>query len=153
MKNNFMENKDIDKIDIKIISVLLKNAKMTYNEIAEKLNISASTVHIRIKKLETLNIIRGFSLKVDFAKLGMKLTAYIGFIINPNLHKKITSELLKIEEIIDLHHTTGKYHLFAKVICRDTDQLRELLQDKLNTIEGIEKTETMISLGEIAPHY
>jgi Lrp/AsnC family transcriptional regulator for asnA, asnC and gidA len=56
MENNFIENNDIDKTDLEIISVLLKNAKMTYNEIAEKLGISTSTVHIRIKKLEALNI-------------------------------------------------------------------------------------------------
>lgn len=153
MGNNFTENNDMDKIDLKIISVLLKNAKMTYNEIAEKLNISTSTVHIRIKKLETLNIIQGFNLKVDFAKLGMKLTAFIGFTINPKLHKEITSELLKIQEITDLHHTTGNFHMLAKIICKDSEQLREILQDKLTAIAGIEKTETMISLQEILHSY
>lgn len=153
MGNNFTENNDLDKIDLKIISVLLKNAKMTYNEIAEKLNISTSTVHIRIKKLETLNIIQGFNLKVDFAKLGMKLTAFIGFTINPKLHKEITSELLKIQEITDLHHTTGNFHMLAKIICKDSEQLREILQDKLTAIAGIEKTETMISLQEILHSY
>ncbi len=153
MGNNFIENNDMDKIDLKIISVLLKNAKMTYNEIAEKLNISTSTVHIRIKKLETLNIIQGFNLKVNFAKLGMKLTAFIGFTINPKLHKEITSELLKIQEITDLHHTTGNFHMLAKIICKDSEQLREILQDKFTAIAGIEKTETMISLQEILHNY
>jgi len=153
MGNNFTESNEIDKIDIKIISVLLKNAKMTYNEIAENLNISTSTVHIRVKKLETLNIIQGFNLKVDFAKLGLKLTAFIGLTINPKLHKKIAAELIKIKEITDLHHTTGNFHMIAKIICKDSNQLREILQDKLTAIAGIEKTETMISLEEVLHNY
>jgi Lrp/AsnC family transcriptional regulator for asnA, asnC and gidA len=148
-----VEKTDIDKTDMEIISVLLKNAKMTYGEIAEKLNISTSTAHIRVKKLESLNVIQGFNLKVDFAKLGMKLTAFIGFIIDPKLHKEIAAELLKIEEIVDLHHTTGNFHMLAKIICRDSDHLREILQDKFTAITGIEKTETMISLEEVLHSY
>ncbi len=144
-----MENSNTDKIDLEIISIMLKNAKITYTEIAEKLNISVSTVHVRIKKLENLNIIKGFNLNVDFAKLGLKLTAFIGFIIDPKAYKSIASKLLQIKEVVDFHYTTGKYHLFAKIICRDTDQLREILQEKINIIEGIEKTETTISLGEV----
>lgn len=153
MENNFEENADIDKTDLEIISVLLKNAKLTYNEIAEIINSSTSTVHIRIKKLEALNIIKGYNLRVDFTKLGIKLTAFIGFIINPKLHKKIASELLKIQEIVDLHHTTGNFHMLAKIICKDSDQLKEILQDKITAIEGIEKTETMLSLEEIIHNY
>jgi len=83
----------------------------------------------------------------------MKLTAFIGFTINPKLHKKIASELLKIPEITDLHHTTGNFHMLAKLICKDSDQLREILQDKLTEIAGIEKTETMISLEEVIHNY
>ncbi len=99
--------------------------------------------------MESLNIIRGFNINVDYAKLGLKITAFIGFIINPRLYKDITEKLLLIKELTDLHHTTGKYHLFAKIICPDTEQLRVILQEKINLIEGIEKTETMISLGRI----
>jgi Lrp/AsnC family transcriptional regulator for asnA, asnC and gidA len=153
MENNFVENNDLDKTDLEIITVLLKNAKITYNEIADQLGISTSTAHIRIKKMEALNIIRGYNLRVDFAKLGMKLTAFIGFIIDPKLHKKIAADLLKIEEIVDLHHTTGNFHMLAKLICRDSEHLREILQDKFTAIAGIEKTETMISLEEVLHSY
>jgi Lrp/AsnC family transcriptional regulator for asnA, asnC and gidA len=153
MGNNFTENNDIDKTDLEILSVLLINAKLTYNEIAEKLGISTSTAHIRVKKMEALKIIHGYNLKVDFAKLGLKLTAFIGFIINPKLHKDIAAELLKIEEIVDLHHTTGNFHMLAKIICKDSEQLREILQDKFTSIQGIEKTETMLSLEEVLHKY
>lgn len=139
----------IDETDIGIISMLLKDAKSTYTEIGEQLNVSVGTVHVRIKKLEALNIIRGFTLDVDMSKLGLDLVAFIGFTIDGKSYKKIIEKLKNIKEIVELSHTTGNYHMFAKVICKDTKQLKNVLLNKINAIDGIEKTETSISLEKI----
>jgi|AntAceMinimDraft_17_1070374.scaffolds.fasta_scaffold21879_2 Lrp/AsnC family transcriptional regulator for asnA, asnC and gidA len=139
----------IDKTDIEIMSILLKDAKSTYTEIGEQLNVSVGTIHVRIKKLEALNIIKGFTLDVDMSRLGLDLVAFIGFTIDGKSYKKIVERLKSIKEIVELSHTTGNYHMFAKVICKDTKQLKNLLLNKINAIDGIEKTETSISLEEI----
>ena len=139
----------IDETDIGIISMLLKDAKSTYTEIGEQLNVSVGTVHVRIKKLEALNIIRGFTLDVDMSKLGLDLVAFIGFTIDGKSYKKIIEKLKNIKEIVELSHTTGNYHMFAKVICKDTKHLKNVLLNKINAIDGIKKTETSISLEKI----
>ncbi|GAB4282522.1 MAG: Lrp/AsnC ligand binding domain-containing protein [Marinilabiliales bacterium] len=144
-----MNDLRIDKTDLQIISLLLKNAKTPYKEISKKLKISMGTVHVRVKKLESLKIIKGFLLDVDFEKLGYNLVVFIGLIINGKYHENVVKELMKINELIELHHTTGKYHMLAKLICKNPSQLREILIHKINSIEGVEKTETTISLSEL----
>jgi Lrp/AsnC family transcriptional regulator for asnA, asnC and gidA len=139
----------LDKTDLDIITLLLKNAKTPYKEISKKLNISLGTVHVRLKKLESLKVIKGFSVDIDFEKLGYNLVVFIGLIINGKYHESVVKELLAINELIELHHTTGKYHMLAKLICKNPTQLRDILITKINSIEGIEKTETTISLAEL----
>jgi len=146
---NLSRQVGIDKLDLQIISMLLKNAKTPHGEIGKKLKVSGSTVHFRIKKLEELKAINRFTLNIDFSKLGLNVIAYIGFIIDGKLHNEIVEKLKKIKEIVELHHTTGKYHMFAKIVCMNTKELKEVLITKVNSIQGVEKTETTISLEEI----
>jgi len=64
------------------------------------------------------------------------------------LYDDVAKHLLKIPEVVDAHYTTGIYSVFVKIICRDTDHLREILHDKIQQIGGIQRTETFISLQE-----
>ena len=144
-----MEKHGINNLDLQIISLLLKNSKIPYKEMSKKLNVSLGTIHVRIKKLEELQVIRNYTMDIDFLKLNLNLTAFIGLIINTKAHDTIVKQLKEIPNITELHHTTGGYHMLAKIVCKSTTQLREILINKINSIEGIEKTETTISLAEI----
>ncbi|PLX12365.1 MAG: transcriptional regulator AsnC [Marinilabiliales bacterium] len=137
---------NIDDLDLKIITILLKNAKVPYKEIAKELKVSLGTIHVRIKKLESLKVIKGFTLEADFFKLGYTITAFIGLIIDGKIHEQVVAQLLEIEELVELHHTTGNYHMFAKIVCEDPKVLKEILLNKISNISGVEKTETTISL-------
>jgi Lrp/AsnC family transcriptional regulator for asnA, asnC and gidA len=64
------------------------------------------------------------------------------------LYETVSAELIKIPEILTLHYTTGAYSIFARIICRDTNHLREVLHDKIQKVKGIERTETFIALEE-----
>jgi Lrp/AsnC family transcriptional regulator for asnA, asnC and gidA len=143
------KNLEIDNIDIKILSELMKDAKTPYTEIAEKVFVSGGTVHVRMKKLEKMGIVRGASLIIDFSKLGYDITAFLGiYLQKSSLYDAVCTELMKIPEILTLHYTTGAYSIFAKITCRDTNHLREVLSDKIQRVKGIERTETFISLEE-----
>ncbi|MBU0765542.1 MAG: Lrp/AsnC ligand binding domain-containing protein [Bacteroidetes bacterium] len=140
---------NLDDLDLKIITMLLRDAKIPYLEIANKLKVSLGTVHLRIKKMEAAKLIKSFTLDADFYRLGYTITAFIGLIINSKMHESVVEQMLAIDEVVELHHTTGKYHMFAKIVCEDPRALREVLINKINSIDGIDKTETTISLTEV----
>lgn len=143
-----MEKYDnVDELDLMIIALLMKDAKTPYSEIGGQLNVSGGTIHVRIKKLENLGIIKGSTLNIDYAKLGFSLTAFLGInLLTGKRHEEVVKGLNDISEIVELHYTTGIYHLFAKVICLNSDHLSDILINKISLIEGIDKTETIISL-------
>lgn len=140
---------DIDNIDVKILSLLSQDAKMPYTEIAKKVFVSGGTVHVRMKKLEKMGIVQGYTLKLDYTKLGYDLSSFIGiYLQKSSLYDKVLEELRKIPEIVTIHYTTGNYSIFCKIYCQDTKHLKDVLHDKIQKIPGIERTETIISLEE-----
>lgn len=139
----------IDDVDRKILSHLMIDAKKTYAEIAEEIHVSGGTVHVRIKKLTDLGIIKGAGLRIDHELLGYDITAYLGIYLDKSsLYSEVSDQLKDIPEIVSAHYTTGNYSIFAKLICKDTNQLRVILHDKIQMIGGIQRTETFISLEE-----
>lgn len=140
---------NIDKLDLKIIQEMLENAEMPYAELGKKLFVSGGTIHVRIKKLEELGIVKGKRLKVNLALLGYDITAFVGiFLEKSSLYDVVATELEKIPEIIRLNYTTGNYSMYLEIVCKDISQLRRVLHDNLQKIKGIERTETLISLSE-----
>ena len=142
-------NYDIDNTDLKILSLLSEDAKMPYTEIAKKVFVSGGTVHVRMKKLERLGIVKGYTVELDYGKLGFDLTAFIGiYLQKSSLYDTVLEKLRQIPEIVTIHYTTGNYSIFCKIYCRDTMHLKDVLHDKLQKITGIERTETFITLEE-----
>ncbi len=140
---------DIDELDVKILTVLLEHARMPFTDVANKVHTSSGTVHVRMKKLEALGIVKGSQLLLDPAKVGFDICAFLGIYLEKgSLYKGVVKELEKIPEIIELHYTTGNYSILAKIMCRDTQHLRHVLNDKIQAVDGIERTETFISLEE-----
>ncbi|MGK7389116.1 MAG: Lrp/AsnC ligand binding domain-containing protein [Candidatus Cyclobacteriaceae bacterium M2_1C_046] len=143
------ENYEIDNVDLKILQILMNNAKKPYTEVAKMAHVSGGTVHVRMRKLEEMGIVRGTTLNVDFSKLGYDITAFIGIFLSKSaLYDDVIEQLNKIPEVINVHYTTGNYSMFAKIHCRDTRHLKDLLHDKIQSIDGITRTDTMISLEE-----
>ncbi len=148
MKSNKKEI-ELDDIDSKILSILATDAKMSYAEIGKKLFVSAGTIHVRIKKLTDAKLIKGIRADLNYAALGFDIVAFLGiYLEKSHMYDSVKAEMKKIPEVVDAHYTTGNYSIFAKIICRDTDHLREVLSKKLQAIKGIQRTETFISLEE-----
>ncbi|MGB3181769.1 MAG: Lrp/AsnC ligand binding domain-containing protein [Cyclobacteriaceae bacterium] len=143
------KNYEIDNIDLKILSLLAQDAKMAYTEIAKKVFVSGGTVHVRMKKMEETGIVTGSGFQIDYSKLGYDIVAFLGiYLEKSSLYSNVIGELKKVPEIINIHYTTGNYSIFAKVVCKDTQHLREVLHDKIQQVNGIDRTETFISLEE-----
>ncbi len=143
------KNLEIDSLDKQILSILMEDAKVPYTDIAKKLFVSGGTVHVRMKKLEEMGIVDGASLRVNYARMGYDICAFLGIYLDKSsLYDEVAVELAKIPEVVGAHYTTGLYNIFAKIICKDTEHLKEVLHDKLQKITGIQRTETFISLQE-----
>lgn len=140
---------DIDNIDLSILSILMQDASMPYTEIARQLNVSGGTIHVRMKKMEQLGIVKQTQLVVDYSKIGYDIVAFLGiYLKESSFYDATVAELSKIPEILSINYTTGNYSIFAKLICKDTKHLMQVLHDKIQKINGIESTETSISLQE-----
>src|SRR6476620_10438157 len=140
---------NLDKLDYQIIQEMMENAEISYADLGKKLFVSGGTIHVCIKKLQEIGIVKGTKLNVDIKALGYDVIAFIGiFLEKSSLYDTVAKELRKIPEIVRLNYTTGNYSMFAEVICKDIQQLRFVLHDELQKIKGIERTETFISLDE-----
>ena len=140
---------ELDQLDKKILSALIKDGKTPYTDLAKQLFVSSGTIHVRMKKMEQMGIVKGSHLDVDYSMLGYDITAFLGiYLEKSSLYDDVAKLLVTIPEVVDAHYTTGNYSVFVKIICRDTDHLREILHDKIQQIGGIQRTETFISLQE-----
>lgn len=143
------EDYQIDKVDREIMEHLLQNARMPYTEIAEKILVSPGTIHVRMKRLQKLGVVMGTELVINPSKLGYDLTAFIGIYLKESIqYKDVVPQLEAIPEIIEAYYTTGGYSIFAKVICTNTNHLRTVLNEKIQAVSGIQRTDTMISLEQ-----
>jgi Lrp/AsnC family transcriptional regulator for asnA, asnC and gidA len=149
MSTKSPENFQIDNVDKQIISLLMQDAMMPYTEIAKKLFVSSGTVHVRMRKMQEMGVIKRAELVIDPTALGYDITAFLGiYLQKSSLYNQVVKALQKIPEVIECNYTTGNYSMFAKIVCRDTAHLKEVLSDKIQGINGIERTETFISLEE-----
>ncbi|ADR21700.1 AsnC family transcriptional regulator [Marivirga tractuosa] len=144
-----MENYQLDNTDLAILNILMQDARRPFTEVAEEVFVSPGTVHVRMRKMEKLGLIKNSQLQVDLSKLGLDVTAFLGvYLQKSSLYDEVVAALKAIPEIVDCHYTTGAYSMFVKIVCRDTNHLKNILHDFIQPIEGIERTETFISLEE-----
>lgn len=140
---------NLDKLDYRILSEMMENAEVSYADLGKKLFVSGGTIHVRIKKMQELGIVKGTRLNVDLKALGYDITAFVGiYLEKSSMYDAVAKELHKVPEIVRLNYTTGNYSMFIEVVCKDINQLRFVLHDALQKIKGIERTETFISLEE-----
>lgn len=142
-----INNYKLDKVDRKILELLLKDSRKSYQEIARELIVSGGTIHVRINKMKEAGIITGSKLTVDFSMLGLEVSAFVGInLVSARDYQSVLSQLQTFKEVTDVHYTTGQYSMFANIKTRTTKELHLFLIEKLQTIKEIQSTETFISL-------
>ena len=139
----------VDGIDKIIIKNLLQNARTPIQVIASVAGISGAAVHQRLKKLEKAKVISGSQIILNPKILGFKTVAFIGVYLDKAIRNpEAVKQLKNIPEVIECHYTTGNWSIFAKLLCRDNEHLMELLNKNIQSVEGVSRTETFISLEE-----
>ncbi len=141
------KNTHIDILDRKILSILVKNAKTPFLEVAKLCKVSGSAIHQRVNKLIDMGVITGSHFSIDPKKLGFKTTAYVGiYLENALLFADVLEEMKKIPEIVQCHYTTGQYSMFVKIFAKDNMHLKQVLSEKLVAVRGVLRTDTFMSL-------
>ncbi|GFP75209.1 AsnC family transcriptional regulator [Clostridium folliculivorans] len=144
-----MQNVNLDELDLQILDILIKDCRTPYLEIARMCHVSGGTIHVRMKKMEDLGIITGTRILLNLPKLGYDVCCYVGIYVDKtSSFSSVFDELSKIKEVVELHLITGNYSVFAKVICKSISDLQDILMNKINTVTGIERTDTFISLSQ-----
>lgn len=138
----------LDKLDHKILDILIDDTRTAFTDIAKRLDISAGTVHVRVRKMEEAGIITGSTLNLDYKKLGYGFIAYVGIYLRKTSQTKFVIERInEIPNVTVAHVTTGKFNVFCKIRAKDTDHAKRVIF-LLDDIEGVYRTETMISMEE-----
>ena len=138
----------LDEIDHQILDILIDNARTPFTDIAKRLVVSAGTIHVRVKKMEEEGIIKGSTLTIDYEKMNYAFIAHIGvFLEKSSRTKEVIESLRSIANITVAYITAGKYNIFCKIRAKDTSHAKEIIF-QIDEIDGVARTETMISLEE-----
>ncbi len=139
----------IDNLDIKILQLLQKNARIKVTEIAKKTGLSIPSLSARISKLEEAGIIKGYFTKLDRKSFGYDIMAIIDIIMETSKnYKSFTSQVSKTNEIVECYSVLGDSSHILKVVVKNTEELEKLLS-KIQSWPGVIRTVTKLVLSEI----
>ena len=139
----------VDKLDRKILSILSKNARVAFKDVADECGVSRAAVHQRVERMKEDGVITGSGFSVNPKAVGFGTCTYVGIRLERgSMYKDVVKKLVDIPEIVECHFTTGPYTMMVKLYVRDNEQLMTLLNDTLQSIDGVVSTETLISLDQ-----
>ena len=139
----------IDLLDKKILSILSKNARIAFKDVAAECNVSRAAIHQRVQHLIENGVIMGSGFDVNPKSLGYTTCTYVGITLERgSMYKDVVERLRHIPEVVECHFTTGPDTMMVKLYAKENEQLMHLLNGRLQSIPGVVATETLISLEQ-----
>jgi len=139
---------NIDDFDLQILKYLDEDGRMAYSAIATAMGVSNTMIHQRINRLTEQGILTGIKPVFNEKKLGYDWGAFTGLSLEKDHDSsRIIEELKKIPEVTECYYITGNYTLYVKIIAKNHEHMRQLLYEKIDSIPGIAKTDSLIELG------
>jgi len=129
----------IDKLDMKILQLLEKDASLPYTEIARRLKLNESTVRKRVAALKQKGVIRKFTVVIEPSKIGFNTVAIIGVDVDPPTLLEVAQKLCEIPETRYVATSTGDHMIMTEIWTRDGKELSKIISEKIGTIEGVKK--------------
>lgn len=143
---------DLDLTDHKIIDVLQKECKISTREIAEKVGLSVTATYERIKKIESIGIIKKQVAIVDYHKLGFSLMVFCNIVLKDQTKKTISefeNIIKELPEILEVYSISGRYSYLLKVLVSDISEYNDFISNKLANIEQINDFHSSVVFAEI----
>ena len=139
----------IDNLDKKILNIIMQNARIPSKDVAIQCGVSRAAIHQRIQRLIDMKVITGSGYIVNPRSLGFNTCTYIGVRLEKgSMYREVVKEFNNIPEVVECHFTTGPYSMLIKVYAQDNQHLMKLLNDRIQHIQGVTETETLISLEQ-----
>ncbi|WP_457098758.1 Lrp/AsnC family transcriptional regulator [Microbacterium sp. P5_E9] len=138
----------LDRFDLELLAALSADPRATVVALAERLGLSRNTVQARMARLERAGVFLSYERAISSSALGFPIEAFISAIVRQADLPRITAELANVPEIVQVHGLSGQVDLLIRVACRDTQHLFDT-DARILAIDGIERTETSLVMGEV----
>ena len=142
----------MDAVDLGILDILRADSRTSIREVAERLGISRASAYARVKRLVDTRVIRGFTIDVDPAALGLGLPAYIHVRIKQNTWKSFRKKAWALEEAAHVALVAGDFDCVILVRARDAQHLRELVLERIQALPEVVATQTVLVFEEHLGH-
>jgi Lrp/AsnC family transcriptional regulator for asnA, asnC and gidA len=136
----------IDDLDVKILSELAKDASISVPRLSKKINVNASVVYSRIKRLVKKGLIKKFTIVINDEALGFNVKALTGINMDSKLRDNVLNELFKIPEVREVSEVTGRFDILVTMNAHSLDEMHQIISEKIGRVEGVQKTETFIEM-------
>ncbi len=135
-----------DDLDMKIVFELTKDASISVPNLSKKLDINASVLYSRIKRLVKKKLIKKFTVIIDDSLLGIQVKASVGINRDPKLKDQIHKSLMETAEIASISEVTGRFDMMVRVYAKNLESLHTIVIEKIGKINGVQNTETFVEL-------
>jgi Lrp/AsnC family transcriptional regulator, regulator for asnA, asnC and gidA len=137
----------LDPLDLAIARAVERDARISLLELSRQVGTSRTTVSERLNRLVEGGFVRGFHARLDYARLGYPLVAFVAIQAQQPMAIAVIGALKEIPEVEEIHAVTGRFDLLVKVRARNTEHLQQILIYKIQAIPDIGRGETMLSLA------
>lgn len=139
----------VDKLDLQILKIISTNARIPFKDVATTCGVSRAAIHQRVQRLVEQGVITGSGYRVNPKSIGYSTCTYVGIRLERgSMYKAVAEELRAIPEVVECHFTTGAYTMLVKLFSYDNEHLMNLLNNRIQEIDGVISTETLISLEQ-----
>lgn len=133
-------------MDFRIVHELAKDARIPFSRLADKLNVSNTLVHQRVRKLQDAGVLTDPVYKLDAETLGYQTSAYCQIMLaNAKYLRPVVAALKEIPEVVECVNIAGRYAIMVKMYAINNSHLRDIIYEYIQTIEGVEETNTVVS--------
>jgi len=138
----------MDDIDTAILRSLIRNSRITISQMSKEIDVPDATISNRLKKLED-DVIKRYTMILDWPKVGLEITAIIIIQTESEKHESVKEELSRLEEISEVYSVSGEYDILIKVWVPGIDELNQLINSKIRSVDGVEDLTEMIVMERV----
>ena len=140
---------ELDHVDLSLVRLLEQDSRLSIRALADQLGISRANAYVRFNRLLESQVIRGFTIEVDHAALGLQTSAYVEVSMEQNAWRSVRTALSEIDSVQYVCLLGGAFDALVLIRTYDNHALRNVILDELQSIEGITSTRTLLIFEEV----